>query len=227
MTEFEELVIDVLMYQPDEWMQVCYKTKDGTFKDARAPRDVAIEAINKKVASGAEIDMWFGVNPVGRGAGRAKGYEVTRVAACYLDLDFKAGALGSPKNAAMLVNTLVEELDIKYCALYHTGGGLQLYVPVAPTDEVPVYEVQLYLKKFELFAMQRALELDLGAIDPVADLSRILRVPGSRNQKPEYVGKPEVFRVYGAMYTAQEDSVRWISQSELDLMESHGRDSMS
>lgn len=219
MKEFIEL-LDFLGWDANETMQYGYRVPGEQIQWFRKPVSQAIVHLAKHIDR--DIDMWFGINPVQRapavaGKARASSKEVTRVVSTYLDLDFKEGGLWTEKNALTLIENILETLETGFCATVHTGGGVQVYLPLSEEKSKDVTGAHLTVKRVHLLAESLAHENNLGQLDKVSDLPRIFRIPGSKNMKYEH--KPRVFRVYGAIASEQEDSVKWLTKADLPLME--------
>lgn len=219
MSEFIGL-LNFLGWETSETMQYGFRKSDGLIGKPMWFRNKVADAlphIQSVVESDLKCDVWFGINPVSPdGEGRAKSSEVTRVLSAYLDLDFKPDGLRSEKNALELVSTIQDALETDFLAMVHTGGGIQVYLPLAPDRTTDIYGASLTIKRIQLLAQSIAHGEQLGKIDNVSDLTRVFRVPGSRNYK--YESAPEVFRVYYVVASSQEDSVKWLSKSDSDLL---------
>ncbi len=126
---------------------------------------------------GPDYDVYFGVNPRQKGNGTKAG--VTEIVALHADVDFKHY---SSEKAA---RSVLDGFELKPSILVNSGGGLQaywlLFKPV-PTDAMTVNYVESLMER---------LYFRLGGLDKVQDISRILRVPGTYNNKPEYQ-RPQV-----------------------------------
>lgn len=209
-------LLEFIGWDANETMQYGFKHPNGKRQWYREPVAKALTHIDAVIQADLPGDMWYGINPVSpNGSGRAKSEEVTRVLCAYLDLDFKESGLRTEKNAVILIDKLLEVLEWDGYAMVHTGGGVQVYFPIPYDRTQDVYGSGLTVKRVELLAQIIAHTEQLGRVDNVADLTRVFRVPGSRNQK--YEDKPEVFRVYEVVACEQEDKVTWLKKSDLTL----------
>lgn len=223
MTDFQDLAFNVLRFEPDEYMQIATIHKDtGEFKAYRAPAGCITEPLQTLIDR-QDSNLFFGVNPVVKGNGRAKANEVTRWSAFWLDLDFKDTGIQSADNAACLLEAFYESLNgISPNAIYSTGGGLQVYYMI-DTEDMPMAQVRLEMKRLEMHAQALAERFRLGSIDSTADPARMLRVPGSINY--EYDHAPTVLPAFvvraGAISLGSEESFLVFGGAMLVLPPSH------
>ncbi|RQM32276.1 hypothetical protein [Rhodococcus ruber] len=149
----------------------------------------------------ADVNLYFGVNPRREGIeyGRGGETDVTRVVALFADLDVKSGAPGSMKECHRVVGKLTNALGIKPVVLIETGRGLQPFWRVANTASAPTVirdeddrlAWKILLARFGGLVQQMVDEVHPGAkIDIVYELARVLRCPGSVNNK--YDDRPAV-----------------------------------
>lgn len=171
---------------------VCWKRPGGSFtselKDLEdAPRFV--DMLVESIASG--LDIWFGVNPVSRDVttGRGSVKDVTRLAALYADLDVKPGAFPSIDAAYLHIDDMADILGTRPVAVIHSGHGLQ---PIWAIDRDSAeslsypHEATALLQRFGRLVADVAVEAGC-KVDSVFDLPRILRTPGTTNNKdPEH-----------------------------------------
>lgn len=148
-----------------------------------------------------DVNLYFGVNPRREGLEHGRGGEtdVTRVVTLFADLDVKGGALGSLKECHRVVGKLTNALGIKPVVLIETGRGLQPFWRIANTasapnvirDEDDRLAWKILLARFGGLVQQIVDEVHPGAkIDNVYELARVLRCPGSVNNK--YDDRPAV-----------------------------------
>ncbi|PBC37951.1 hypothetical protein CJ178_28460 [Rhodococcus sp. ACPA4] len=141
-----------------------------------------------------DVNLYFGVNPRREGLeyGRGGEIDVTRVVTLFADLDVKGGALGSIKECHRVVGKLTNALGIKPVVLIETGRGLQPFWRIANTvsspnvihDEDDRLAWKILLARFGGLVQQIVDEVHPGArIDDVYELARVLRCPGSVNNK--------------------------------------------
>ena len=117
---------------------------------------------------------------------RGEDIDVLSIPGVRLDVDYgTAGHKDADGNAPDLDTALaiVGAMPLAPTVVISTGGGVQAHwafpSPVA-VDESPI-DLAWLLKAWEAFA--RSLAVDVGKVDSVADLARILRVPGTLNHK--------------------------------------------
>lgn len=137
------------------------------------------------------MEVYYGVNPrLGRD-GTKEGVASIRTLWC--DMDFKH--FDSPEDA----EALLDGFDLAPTTIIRSGGGLQVYWSLkAGLDNGAGRRIEHVLRR---------LYLRLGNLDAVQDLSRILRIPGTFNNKKEY-GQPrpvrQVFHDLSAVYTLED-----------------------
>ncbi|MDV7246762.1 MULTISPECIES: hypothetical protein [Rhodococcus] len=148
-----------------------------------------------------DVNLYFGVNPRREGLeyGRGGETDVTRVVTLFADLDVKSGALGSMKECHRVVGKLTNALGIKPAVIIETGRGLQPFWRIANTASAPntIHDEddrlawKILLARFGGLVQQIVDEVRPGAkIDNVYELARVLRCPGSVNNK--YDDRPVV-----------------------------------
>lgn len=147
------------------------------------------EQVDDAVAAAVErnLNVWFEINPSSfdEDKGRSSTKHITRLAALYVDVDYKDGGMGSLPNALQLIDDLSAALGCPPAALVHTGNGLQPYWPVADGEITPQTSVAVMTTMARFKAMVDGFARQLGgAVDSLFDLPRIFRVPGSMNVKP-------------------------------------------
>lgn len=213
MSEFEDWVINGLLFQPHEGMQITVVSQEelqqGLFPTKRLSRDKAIAYAEKNLSGGKNV--YYGVNPVAPGSGRATAKEVTRQSAFWLDLDFKPTGLGGPENAGKLIEIFSDCFNWPVSAVFHTGFGLHAYWCVE-YEENNFHEQKMLVRRLEMYAQELASKAGLGAIDTVSDPTRVMRVPGSVNHKV-IDSPPTVYRV-GAIHTTPEGITTCLTEEQ-------------
>ena len=182
---FPALLFDVLGFTESEYVSICHangerfrslirKSKDGPATVAALP---------------VEADIYFGVNPIVRKIkGRGKNADVTRLSSLYADLDFSEGKCNDIDTANAIIDDLSKILGTPPSAITHSGGGLHPYWPIAEDadddtdDENVVLNPAAFLNRWKRLVKMVA-ESRGAKVDPVFDLARILRVPGTFNNK--------------------------------------------
>ncbi len=133
-------------------------------------------------------DVYYGLGP--RETGRGDKGGVTRIVALHADADTKhfGGSEQGAYDALM-------DCPLEPSLIVHTGGGFHGYwllaEPVATTPETVQRTEGLMLRLYER----------LGGLDKVQDISRILRVPGTYNQKYEPPREARVLYESERVYT--------------------------
>jgi len=127
--------------------------------------------------NGAKLDTYFGVNPTlnsKKSNERALLSDVCAVNCLFAEFDGKDYA--SKDDALRYVESLQPEPSI----IIDSGGGYHLYWLLRDTFEIHNDQERQYIRD----VLARWVEYTKG--DVVKDLARVLRVPGTRNYKPEY-----------------------------------------
>lgn len=141
-----------------------------------------------KVAEQERWNLWFEVQPssFNRPYGRSKASDITRLAALYVDIDYKAKphGMGGRPEAGDLLQDIIGAIGSHPSCVVHTGNGMHPYWPVADGQitEDNRNRIAGLLKRWGVLVRQLA-QAHHGSIDNVYDLPRILRVPGSTNFK--------------------------------------------
>lgn len=172
-------------------------------------------------------NTYFEINPSSYTdeRGRSSARHITRLAALYVDIDYKDGGMGSIDGARQLIDDLTVALGVPPAAVVRTGNGLQPYWPVADgeittdTRGAVALTAGRWKALVDTFAAARN-----GKVDSLFDLPRIFRVPGSMNWKQLDDPKPvvaefpdgwepftlaelaEIFDEYGAAATVRDVS---------------------
>ena len=116
--------------------------------------------------------------------GRGDASQVTRLKALWADLDFKDSGLQDAQTAKNVIDLLSGMLNSEPTAIVFSGYGLQPYWEIEDgniTEANRVYIAGL-LKRWGAL-VQRVASIEGGHVDPVYDLPRVLRAPGSYNHK--------------------------------------------
>lgn len=181
------LLLDVLGHRAEEFTSLFYEVGDDRVHTAvRAPAG-AIAAIS---AIPENANVFFGVNPV-RGPvrtndGRGKAEDVTRLAALCCDLDMKDGGCASLDVAYAIVADLSLRLGTRPTAVVESGHGLHAYWPIDDgaigREEFTTGAARALLRRWGRLVAVEAERLHAAA-DTVCDLPRMLRVPGTFNNK--------------------------------------------
>jgi putative DNA primase/helicase len=184
------------LYRPGEHVSIS-RGKAGAAKgapDAFRSKVVpaGIDAFVEVGKHAAGNNVWHGVNPVlPTSSGRGDLLAVTRLAALWVDLDVKPGAMGSFEDAEAVIADLSIMLGPSPAFVVHTGHGLHPYWLLdderlqLTTDQARGDAVAL-LKRWHRLVV-RVASAHGGTVDSVFDLPRVLRTPGTVNMKAEPV----------------------------------------
>lgn len=187
--DFSVLLFDALGYTAEEFVALGYEDNLGGFRTAvMAPED----AVGAAARLPATANAYFGVNPTKgparTNAGRGTEATVTRLAALWCDLDVKPGACASLDVAKAIIANLSIALGTRPTILVYSGGGMHAYWPISDGHTLGNLDAaRAVLRRWGRTVATMADALDAKA-DNVFDLSRMLRLPGSQNNK--IVGEP-------------------------------------
>jgi len=137
--------------------------------------------------SDAGFDVYYGVNLQGKApaTGRGKEESITFQTAIIADIDTLGGKHTDPKKYPASFDVAKTFLPFKVSLLVNSGYGSHDYClyqePVEVNDETRAH-VKARDKKFIDAIRANAAEFSK-AVDSVGDLTRVLRVPGTRNYK--------------------------------------------
>lgn len=183
--DFTALLLGVLGFTDDEFVSLGYQKPGGKFHTAVMSPGDAIDAAAKIPVT---ANAYFGVNPV-RGpvrsnAGRGTEADVTRLAALWADLDVKPASCPDLNVAHTIIDDLSAILGTRPSAIVDSGHGLHPYWPISDGhvfggDIAPVRAV---LKRWGRLVTVAA-EKHHAAVDNVSDTARMLRIPGTHNNK--------------------------------------------
>lgn len=164
----------------ESFTSVCHKPPGGQFWSDVVPSYAAPDYVHP------EQDAWFGVNPLTHipEEGRGTAADVARLAAVYADLDVKPSGMPDMLKASEVVADLGVMLGTMPSAMVMSGHGLQPYWPIE--DGPSGADAQALLRRWGRLVAHVA-EIRGGKVDPVYDLARVLRVPGTTNYKSEPV----------------------------------------
>lgn len=158
---------------------ICHRPPGEAFSSQVVP-----SVTSGAVTAGLTGDIWFGVNPVCGpariNAGRGTAADVVRLAAVFADLDVKPGGVASLEAARDLIDELSVMLNSRPAAVVLSGHGMQPYWPIE--DGPNGSEARALLRRWGRLVAHVA-EIRGGHVDPVYDLARVLRVPGTVNYK--------------------------------------------
>ena len=171
-----------LGFEPDDYVTVATQ-------GVRVARTISVAELDFEYSAGllSPEDTWIGAQPVKPTTGdkRAKAADVACVRVLYADFDRKDSTDVAQIDRAISQLSLV--LGVGPISVVDSGGGLhprwKLEAPIAPEDAKGV------LNRWKLTVLRVAQECGFKA-DSVFDLPRVLRLPGTVNEK--YDHRPEV-----------------------------------
>jgi hypothetical protein len=175
---FQEL-LERLGRGPDDSLAVCYQSASQSFRVKRTKvqhADIVVEALNDLNAN-----VWFEINPSDAEL-RSRAEDITRLAALWIDIDYKQGGVQDEKNAEELIELLSSLIGVSPTAVVHSGHGLQPYWAIDPEEDLTQEQSAGLLQRWGSFVRWLAASQG-GQIDSVFDLPRIFRAPGSVNHK--------------------------------------------
>jgi P4 family phage/plasmid primase-like protien len=185
---FQEL-LERLGRTEEDSVAICYQSATQGFRVKKTKvqhADMVVEALNDLNAN-----VWYEINPA-NAEFRARSEDITRLAAVWIDIDYKQGGVQDEKNAKELINLLSDLIGVSPTAVVHSGHGLQPYWAIDPEEELTPEQSTGLIQRWGAFVRWLAASQG-GQIDSVFDLPRIFRAPGSVNHKD--VANPVQVRV--------------------------------
>lgn len=187
---FAEL-LELLGYTDTEHIGICHSSS-GQFHTAVLPPAAAPAYVD---ALPDTADIWYQVNPtagpVRTNSGRGTADDVTRLAALWCDLDVKDGGCPTLQSAWAIIGELSDLLGAHPSAIVESGHGLQPYWPIEGGDSGDINDETRAAAGALLRRWGRLVALVAShhgsKVDNVYDLPRILRAPGTVNNKSEPV----------------------------------------
>jgi hypothetical protein len=185
--DFGVLLCDVLGFTNDEFVSLLYIEADDKRHTAVWRPATAVTWVATKMPDTA--DVYFGVSPVSgparTDAGRGTASDVTRLATLPIDLDIKPKGCKDMDIARTIAAEVGITVGTKPSVTVSTGHGLHAYWPVtdgAINTEFTTAAASALLRRWGRLVAAVAGRHDVH-VDNVFDLSRMLRVPGSFNNK--------------------------------------------
>lgn len=176
-------LLATLGFAESEYVSICHKPPGGLF--------LTEVCCLQDAPTTATADIYFGVcptsGPARKNAGRGKAADITRLSALWVDLDIAPGKCPTREIADALIGDLSEILTARPAAITETGHGLHPYWPV----QDGVLDVTFTRDSADRILRQWKSVVNATAqrreakVDSVFDLARVLRVPGSYNNKKE------------------------------------------
>ena len=176
---------------PQGLMSVCYEHPGRNSPFTGEPE--LVDDIPAIVDSYAGRNVWISAATLYPTAiGRGKAEDTARLLTLPLDIDVKPGGFNSLEDAHTLIDILTKLLKAEPIAIIYTGGGLQPWWKLDPTDpawaskgptDPHLLELATTVKRWGALARMVATKKNLGNLDSVFDLARMLRAPDSVNYK--------------------------------------------
>jgi P4 family phage/plasmid primase-like protien len=176
-SEFKEL-LSRLGRNDDDLVTICYQSAKQKFTSKSIKVELADSVVSALDA--LENNIWFEINPSSVN-GRATARDIDKLAAVYIDIDYKDSGAGSVKAAREFVELISELIGVGPTATVYSGHGIQPYWAIED-DHMDNALATGVLNRWGAFC--RFLGASQGIqLDSVFDLPRIFRAPGSRNFK--------------------------------------------
>ena len=178
-SQFVEL-LNRLGREDNDNVTICYQSSKQKF----AAKTIKVELVDSVVDALDSLsnNIWFEINPSSV-QGRATAKDITRLAAVFVDIDYKDNGAGSVKQARELVQMLTDLIGVEPAATVYSGHGIQPYWPIEE-EEQDAGLMHGLLYRWGAFVRYVAASQNM-QVDSVFDLPRIFRAPGSRNHKDE------------------------------------------
>jgi hypothetical protein len=170
-------------------ISVSHKKPGGTFTSEVIPISEAAAVVDSLPGA----DVWISaatLHPVKNGRGGAA--DIKRLLTLPLDIDIKTTGIKGGPEAEELIEILGKVLGTPPAAIVRTGGGVQPWWTLDASDpqwestgpsDPHLLELTELLKRWGRLCRLIATKNNLGNLDSVFDLARILRAPGSFNHK--------------------------------------------
>jgi hypothetical protein len=178
-------LLELLSFTDGEFMSIGHEDTAGVFHTAVGSPDGA-PAYADQLPDTANV--YFGVNsvkgPARSKAGRGKEADITRLAALVGDLDVKPGGCPNRDVARAIIAELGIILGTRPSAIVDSGHGLHAYWPISDGQitDGDITAARALLKRWGRLVKHIAGNHNAHA-DNVFDLTRMLRAPGSHNNK--------------------------------------------
>lgn len=180
---------EAIGFRADDRVAVCHRATEAGSIDWN---HVTIADAPRVVAGHRHGDVWVSTCPLreGRIVGRGMVRDAAGIRALFADLDDEKMPDGR-SGVEAVARDLAVALNRQPAAIVSTGHGLHLWFALDPAepdgldfepDSQRSREVAALLKRFGGL-VQRIAEARCGSADPVFDLARIMRVPGTVNTK--------------------------------------------
>lgn len=179
-------LLDVLGHGDNEFTSLLYENGANPHTAVKAPA----AAITAAAKIPNDANVFFGVNPIAgparRNAGRGKAEDVTRLAGLWCDLDIKDGACKNLDVARAIVAEVTSiALKIRPSIIVETGHGLHAYWPIEDGvigDGFTTGQARALVRRFGRLVAVIADKHQVH-VDNVYELARMMRIPGTFNNK--------------------------------------------
>lgn len=181
-------LLEVLGFRADERVSVCHSSKAKEFRSEVVTVRSAPQAVRPRV-----YDWWFSTAPLRTGLPRGRrgtASDVVGVRCLFADLDYEPGKARDAATAHAITDGISARLGTQPVARVHSGHGLQPYWQLQRDATTTFHEgddprrdhAAAVLARFAGLVREVAAEHD-AAVDSVYELARVLRVPGTTNNK--------------------------------------------
>lgn len=206
MTAFSDL-LDQIGFEEDDIISLCRKWPDG--RDGLQSVFTPVSMAPDLAGQLEDVDAWYSVCPIREdireylahevAAGRRKpnsrgtGDDVVGLRHLWLDIDYKPNGVRERASAKYLVSTISDKMGAWPSAWVNSGHGCHVYWRLdhepgvtswAPGDAAAIANARGLLDRWKAMVNETAESVNM-RLDPVFDLARILRVPGTRNTKDD------------------------------------------
>ena len=178
----------------DAWLEV-EKSKEERYVTIWSPKlptaycenmDEVLDAVKQRIK---HHDVYYGMGMQGRrlAKGRGKLKDIKTITCLWADIDLADPVHKKPNLPISIedANSLFRRLQAPPSILVHSGHGLQaywLFEPRAINNEQDLRKPQATSRRWQATLLMHAKELGW-TMDSVSDLTRVMRVPGTTNQK--------------------------------------------
>ena len=175
--------IDAIGYAENESLSINTKGADGIFRSSVLPLGRAIASASSQPD---DTNVWWGVNPVRPDVtGRGTEADITRFADAVADIDIKPGACPDMQTAVAIVDDIAAGLGEYPSLVVESGHGLQAHWAIDGgeiTEGFTTADAKNLSNRFGQY-VSRVGETRGAKLDNISDTARIMRVPGSVNNK--------------------------------------------
>ena len=182
---------------PEERVNISYFNDSTKWTSLHVPLKLGDSLVKALSDKGQNVYLMVNETKAQLSTPRGTAEDITKLRAIYADLDVKAGGLPSWEAAQNVVNMLTDIINCNPTVTVMSGHGLQPYWEVEDgeiTDANRPYVAGLLRRWGQL--VQRLAEVEHGKADNVYDLPRVLRAPGSVNQKDPSAPIPVTMEIH-------------------------------